>query len=733
MIAEPPPLEEAFKLSDEELEKHRNLVERTSADNALAQKLAREPDAEEKAAEARRIAGTPAGFAQMLMGKDRPLYQWQVEVLSWFEDTLQLCKGSLATPNGAGKSSVIVAALALWWISVHPQGKVVITTKDSKQLDNQIWPAIEAHKDRFPGWDFIERMVRNGRGGFIVGFTTDDPGRAEGWHKINDTTGPLLVIEDEAKSIADQIDQALDRCTYNAKLLTSSPGLTEGFFWRSHREDQPPPPIGYHHKQVGLLDCPHKPRQTIDMILAEYGPDHWFTRSTLYGEFTDADSDTLFVIPKHIVTYTMENPPRYVPGGRRAFCDFAAGRAENVFAVKVGNKIDVHAWKDPEPLRAVHQFIKLFIEYGLTPAEIYGDAGGMGIVILGYFKEQGWPIIGINNESEAVDSVKYPNIGAEMWHNAAIKLGTRGYILPNDPILKEQLTSRRAAPTTKAILGLESKKDMAKRGVASPDRGDAVVGVLAADTELANTLFDETGLAKLEAKARAERQPEFYDLALSGDRVSYQKRPDGWLKVYERPSTDRQYICVVNPRRHSEPMKDHVLIVVRAPYIDEKTRDEVPAKLVARVVLMPFKLDAKPLAMMIGKLTAWYGRCVCVPVVNDRGDVIEQLQAEHVHIYSREEFELIGSGRKKAFEFGWESDKYTVSLWMGSLAEAIREDAIVVDDINVVMQLYTMNAKDPSASREAESLGVALQLMNHATTYARPERETEAGGISQYS
>jgi phage terminase large subunit len=723
-VADPIIDEQPPQLTEAELARNAALIEKAVEAQVLARELAAAPDAEEKAKAARRIAGTPVGFATLVLGLK--LYQWQAKVLTWFENLLHLIKASLCTPNGAGKSAVIVAPVALWWISVHPQGMVVITTKDSKQLDNQIWPAIERHKGKFPCYDFIERMVRNGTGGFIIGFTTDDPGRAEGWHKINDFSGPLLIIADEAKSIPDAINMALDRCTYNAKLLTSSPGLTEGFFYRS-QQDTTPPPLGWRHLKVGLLECPHVPKERIDNVIAEYGPDHWFTRSTLHAEFTDVDSDTLFVIPKHIVRTLMENPPRYVPGSQRAFCDFAAGGNENTFTHKQGTKVEQVCWKDVDPMRSVGQFIKLFIERDLQPSEIYGDAGGMGIPILARFVELGWPINPVNNESEAIDSVRYPSLGAEMWHNGALKLGGMSYIIPNDPVLFEQLTCRRAKPTSDAILGIETKKDLAKRGILALDRADGLVGVLATDSELANTLFDETGLAKLESLARAAGRAEMGSLDLSGDRIQYEKRSDGWLTVYERPIVGFRYICVLNPHRTGEPLKNHTLIVVRAPYWDTEEQKERPARLVARVRIVPFRLDARPLANMVAKLSGWYGKSLVVPIVNDRGDIIERLVEEGLHLYSREEFELKRSGRRLAWQYGWETDDYTRSLWLGSLAEKIREDGIVVENITTVMQLYQLNAKDASAMRDAEALGVALQLIGQSTTYAMPVRAPQDG------
>lgn len=730
-------------ISAEEKSRTRELIAAANRETTRAIELASAPDAKEKADEARRIGGTPVGFA-IELGLE--LYKWQRVVLTWFENTRVLLKASLCTPNGAGKSAFINAILALWWITVHPQGIVVITTKDSKQLDNQLWPAIERHKGKFPGYDFIERMVRNGTGGFIIGFTTDDPGRAEGWHKLNDFSGPLLIIGDEAKSIADAINMALDRCTYNAKLLTSSPGLTEGFFYESQTSQAAenynakglvhvgPNPYGFKAMQVGLVDCPHVPQSRIDNIISTHGPDHWFTRSTLHGEFTDVDSDTLFVIPKHIVRTLMDDPPRYVPGGKRASCDFAAGRAENVFTIKQGNEVKQHCWKDVDTMRAVGQFIALFIQYGLLPSEIYGDAGGMGIPILNRFNELGWPLNWVNNESEPIDKVRYPSLGAEMWHNGAVKLAKMDLILPNDPILFKQLTTRRAKPTSDAILGLETKREMDKRGVPSPDRADGLVMVLAAETELANVVFDAAGLSKLEGAARASGRAEIGSLELSGDRLTYTKRSDGWLDVYERPIVRFEYITVLNPARYSEQLKNHVLLVVRASYFDEETKSDRPARLVARVRVTPFRLDARPLAVMVAKLAEWYGRSIVVPIVNERLDIVESLVEESVHLYSRrsnkEEFEFQKHGRTGKWEYGWESDTHTQSLWLNALAEKIREDQVTVESITTVMQLYQLNPKDPSAFREAEALGVALQLINHATTYASPVRTPEAEAVT---
>ena len=137
-----------------------------------------------------------------------------------------------------------MAGLGLYTISMFEMAKFVIISFDSKQLDHQCWPSITAHRSKFEnekGWRFIEREVHTPEGGFIIGFTTDDPGRAEGWHKIDDITGPLIMMFDEAKSIENGVFDAGNRCTYNGQGYVSSPGLNEGRFYESHTTLQKTP------------------------------------------------------------------------------------------------------------------------------------------------------------------------------------------------------------------------------------------------------------------------------------------------------------------------------------------------------------------------------------------------------------------------------------------------------------------------------------------------------------
>ena len=671
---------------------------------------------------------TPAGYVwRVLLQGQKKLASWQVRFLNKFNDPRRVVRASLSTPNGSGKSSIIVAGLGLYTISMFERAKFVIISFDSKQLDHQCWPSITAHRSKFEnekGWRFIEREVHTPEGGFIIGFTTDDPGRAEGWHKIDDIEGPLIMMFDEAKSIENGVFDAGNRCTYNGQGYVSSPGLNEGRFYESHTtlKKSASNPTGFECMKVGLTDCPWIPKERIDSTIAEYGIDHPFTQSTLFGEFMDADADVMFVVPRSAMKAAMEARPAYVHGGRGAFVDFAAGRNENVITFKEGNKYEQVCWRDANVMSSIGRCVVEFNQRGLLPSETYGDAGGMGVAIISRFHEMGWPIIGVNNDADPINPI-YENLGAENWHEASKKIQNQSELIPNDPVLYKQATTRRIKFTSEGLLGLESKKDMAKRGVESPDRFDSLAGAMKIDTALASALLDETGLRRLEQIARGS-SIERASVTLVGKDVTYEVGAKGaWLDVWERPISGRNYLCVVNPVWHEDAFGHHVVIVLRAGFSDGSKIDgkdvQLPARLVAKV-RKPCRLDAGPLAQSVLSLTRYYGDCYCIPVQNERGDVIEALLDAGVSVYAKEDFEHIRHGREQQMvQFGWETNDYNRSIWIGALAEAVRNNRIDIGDIETVMQMFQVDGLNSKVKRDAEAVGVGMKEIVRATRYSR--------------
>jgi len=115
---------------------------------------------------------------------------------------------------------------------------------------------------------------------------------------------------------------------------------------------------------------------------------------------------------------------------------------------------------------------------GLLPGSIYGDESGLGCVMCDALKEAGWRINRVNNGSSAKRSDIYMNLGTEIWFEAARRIKNREFILPDDAEFIRQATDRGVEYTANQRLRAESKADMRSRGVSSPDRADAVFGVM---------------------------------------------------------------------------------------------------------------------------------------------------------------------------------------------------------------------------------------------------------------
>ncbi len=408
---------------------------------------------------------TPVGFALGVLGVK--LYPWQERVLYDLDMPGAVV---LRAANGSGKTSVVAASLALWHASAFPGSLTICTASVFRQVSEQLFPTLRQYAGKFPGGVFNSTEVTLANGSRIFGFATDEAGKFEGWHNLH-----LLVIADEAKSIPDQIFEAIERCQPTRFLCMSSPGGCSGFFYAAFHSRRK------HFQQhvVTAFDCPHISQKLIDSQIEKYGREHPLIQSMIFGEFMSGDADGC-VIPLQFVERNLAGPPPFAENGEvAAFCDFAAGGDENVLAVRRGNRVQVvSAWREQDTMKAVGRFIMLFREQGLKSYQISGDSGGLGLPILHRLAESKWPICHVNNGSSAAKPDAYANKGAEIWYGGRTQIERGQIILPNDPELIAQLTGRRGWPDSKGRLQLESKSDLGGRGLPSPDRADAVLGAM---------------------------------------------------------------------------------------------------------------------------------------------------------------------------------------------------------------------------------------------------------------
>ena len=390
---------------------------------------------------------------------------------------------SLRSCNEGGKTKRIICAAILWHLRYFPNGHVISTSGSYRQIKDQLLPALHVYESRFRDWKFFRtpRIETQNVQCFWEGFSTDEGGRFEGHHE-GGPDAPLLIIVDEAKTVKDDIFEAIERCKPTRLLIASSPGYAEGEFYRSHTTSAK-------HYQTFIqraTECPHWKAADIKRIADKWGENHPLYRSMVMAEFMDSVCDG--VIDLKSLEDLMANPPSVkrqsgssaLPD-RKAFCDFAWSNDgdENVLALRDGNVITIEEAFRADNLDAIcGRFVAAYTRLRLKEHQIDGDEGGGGKLICDRLAAMGWKINRVNNGAAPRSCEHYANAAAEMWFEAAKKIAQREIILPNDDDLRAQMLNRKRVPNARGKLAVESKSDMKRRGVDSPDRADAVFGAM---------------------------------------------------------------------------------------------------------------------------------------------------------------------------------------------------------------------------------------------------------------
>lgn len=413
-------------------------------------------------------------FVEKMFGMK--LYPWQWRVLNDLSHIHS--RVALRAANGSGKTRMIAAPAAMWHAIVNPGSTTVVSSGVMRQIREQFMPHVKALAKPFQASLDVainqnELTINGMEGSRIIGFTAREGGLFEGFH----TTGSnesLMIILDEAKSIKDDIFQAVERCQPTRLLIQSSPGIRDGFFYHPWGTDSP-----YWKKHVvTAFECPHIRKEWIAMQIAQWpqGESDPFVRSMIFGDWMDDDGEDV-VITHSLLDQVRNDPPD--PSGREkiAGVDFAAGGDENVVVVRQGNTmVDIVCWKEKDTMLAARQFLVEFKKHDLKGENVYADAGGLGGPFCDRLAELGFPVVRVNFGGKSSEGDIYANRGTEMWFRTKHKFERGELALKEDADLLKQLVTRkyrRADNTGKLIL--ESKDNIRRRGGVSPDRADAYV------------------------------------------------------------------------------------------------------------------------------------------------------------------------------------------------------------------------------------------------------------------
>lgn len=300
----------------------------------------------------------------------------------------------------------------------------------------------------------------------------------------------VLIICDEASGIPEPVFEAAvgSMAAHNAcTILAGNPIRTSGLFFDTHNKPEVMPMWTRFH-----ISCVGNPRISTDFfrdVESRYGLDSNEYRVRVLGEFPTGDEDT--VIPFHLVEASLKRDvqPLHVKPiwgvDPARFGNDATGLCK-----RRGNslveKTDIRKGYD---MMQVVGWVKAQWDAASDydrPTEILVDSIGVGAGVCDRLAELGLPARGINVSESAAMTEMYVNLRTELWFKGRDFFAAKDCNLKGDDLLAAELVRPRFKYTSNGKRQAESKDDMKKRGIASPNRADAFLLTLAGESASAS-------------------------------------------------------------------------------------------------------------------------------------------------------------------------------------------------------------------------------------------------------
>ena len=391
--------------------------------------------------------------------------------------------------HNIGKSW-LAARLVCWWLASHPRGEgfVVTSAPTFHQVRAILWREIaHAHTKA----NLFGRLNRTEwlDGNKLVAFGRK-PSDYEPTAFLGIHAGAVLVVLDEAGGIPKDLWDAADSLVSNegCKLLAignpDAPG-TE-FASRALTPDAARASI-----RISAWDSPNFTDETVSADIkarllsakwVETQRRRWHEGSSIWqskieAEFPDETEDGLFKLTDIAAARTRElEPERPV----QLACDVARfGKDETVVIRRQGNVADiVRTSKREDTMATTGRLVALRKE--LSASIIRVDAIGVGGGVVDRLDELGEPVWGLDAGMAPVDP-RFLNCRAEWYWQLRERFEAGTISIPDDDDLAAQLGALRYEYTSRGKIKIESKDDMAKRDLPSPDRADALMMAFATE------------------------------------------------------------------------------------------------------------------------------------------------------------------------------------------------------------------------------------------------------------
>ena len=389
---------------------------------------------------------------------------------------------AVSSGHGIGKS-FLTACLVIWILATRPGSKGVVTANTASQLETKTFAEISKWLRRSLVADLFDIKASS-----IVSKESPESWRVDaqtcreensesfaGQHSASSTS---FYIFDEASAVPDVIWEVAEGGLTDGEpmmFVFGNPTRNTGRFRECFGKRR----AQWKTRQIDSRTVFITNKVQMEEWAKEYGEDSDFFRVRVRGVFPNASS--MQFIPTSLAE---EAASRELPHNSATAAvlgvDVARfGDDDSVIYTRIGKGYlpikRFHGLSTTKLAAQVKIAYDEVVAMGFPPNRVYIniDEGGVGGGPKDILRDDGYPVRGIGFGEGADEKELYARKREEMWGRMKPWLAEGGTI-PKDQALIDDLTSPEYDILPGGQVKLESKKDMKKRGLASPDAADAL-------------------------------------------------------------------------------------------------------------------------------------------------------------------------------------------------------------------------------------------------------------------
>lgn len=436
----------------------------------------------------------PAEFLEDML--DMECDNWQTMVAA---DVANAPKVAVKSGQGVGKTA-LEAGLIIWFLVCRPYSKVIATAPTMQQLYDVLWAEIAKWLDTSKAKQLLTwtktKVYMNGDSErwFATAKTATKPENMQGFHEDH-----MLIVVDEASGVSDPIMEAILGTLTGADnklLLMGNPNRIEGVFFDAFNKDRDK----FKTHTVSSRDSKRTSKDNIEMLESKYGKDSDVCRVRIDGQFPKGALDSFISLETVELACSSLNKLEQADVDAAQILHVGVdvarfGDDKTVITPRISTKVfEFRKYVKKSTMETAGNVLMCCKEYMkkfpqlkncIVKVDDSGVGGGVTDRLKEVIKVERLPIkvIPVNNGESATDDY-YFNLGGQLWGQVKELLevnfsnnmqGKAVEIeLPNDSEMIKQLSVRKYHMTSKGKIQLESKDDMKKRGLGSPDVADSL-------------------------------------------------------------------------------------------------------------------------------------------------------------------------------------------------------------------------------------------------------------------